>query len=78
MPRRNWLSVLAAGLQRMASRTITDPVGLRRVLADIRARDYCVSVDEMTDGASSVAALVRDTAGVGDCSDLGRRPNREP
>jgi len=51
--------ILAAGLPRQASGTITEPGALRRVLADIRRTGYCLSRDEMTDGAASVAAPVR-------------------
>jgi DNA-binding IclR family transcriptional regulator len=56
-------SVLAAGLPRMARGTITDPAVLRRKLAEIRACDYCLSFEEMTDGAASVAAPVRGADG---------------
>lgn len=51
--------IISAGLPRQARNTITDPALLRRVLADIRTKGYCLSRDEMTDGASSVAAPVR-------------------
>ena len=47
--------VIAAGLSRMARNTITDPDRLRRALDTICRSDYCLSQDEMTDGASSVA-----------------------
>jgi DNA-binding IclR family transcriptional regulator len=56
-------SVLAAGLPRMARGTITDPAVLRRRLAEIRACDHCLSCEEMTDGAASVAAPVRGADG---------------
>jgi DNA-binding IclR family transcriptional regulator len=55
--------IIAAGLPKQASNTIADADVLRRVLAGIRSTGYCVSRDEMTDGASSVAAPVR---GAGD------------
>lgn len=55
--------VLAAGLPRLASGTIIDPGELRRVLADVRRSGYCVSRDEMTEGASSVAAPITGAAG---------------
>lgn len=55
--------ILGAGLPRQASKTITNPATLRRALAGIRTSGYCVSCDEMTDGASSVAAPVRDATG---------------
>lgn len=52
--------VIAAGLDRHAKRTITDPAALRQALAAIRQQGFCLSRDEMTDGTSSVAAPVRD------------------
>ncbi|MDT0352547.1 IclR family transcriptional regulator [Pseudonocardia sp. DSM 45834] len=55
--------VIAAGLPKQASRTITDSNVLRRELAGIRTTGYGVSRDEMTDGASSVAAPVRGADG---------------
>lgn len=53
-------SVLAAGLERHASKTITDPAQLRRSLATIRQTGFCISRDEMSDGVSSVAVPIRD------------------
>lgn len=50
--------VVDAGLDRCASGTITDPARLRVVLAEIRRTGFCLSRDEMTEGASSVAAPV--------------------
>lgn len=50
--------VVAQGLPRLASGTITDPAALAGALADIRTTGYCLSRDEMTEGASSVAAPV--------------------
>ncbi|HEV7897941.1 MAG TPA: IclR family transcriptional regulator [Planosporangium sp.] len=50
--------VVAAGLPKLAANTITDPDGLRQALADIRRTGFCLSRDEMTQGASSVAAPV--------------------
>ncbi|WP_344865222.1 IclR family transcriptional regulator [Amycolatopsis ultiminotia] len=55
--------VLAAGLERRASGTITDPARLREALAEIRRQGFALSRDEMTEGASSVAAPVRGPAG---------------
>jgi DNA-binding IclR family transcriptional regulator len=52
--------VLAAGLPRYASGTITDPYELQRALAEIRQTGHCLSREEMTDGAASVAAPVTD------------------
>lgn len=56
-------AVLAAGLPRVASGTITDPARLAAALAEVRRTGYCLSRDEMTDGASSVAAPVVGPAG---------------
>ncbi|MGH3588305.1 MAG: IclR family transcriptional regulator, partial [Pseudonocardia sp.] len=56
-------SVTAAGLPRLTHRTITDPARLRRALADIRRAGVCLSRDETTVGASSVAAPVFDPEG---------------
>jgi DNA-binding IclR family transcriptional regulator len=55
--------VLAGPLPRMARNTITDPEALRRALAEIRESGYCLSRQEMTNGASSVAAPIRDANG---------------
>ena len=56
-------AVLAGPLPRLARNTITDPGALSDVLGAIRESGYCVSREEMTDGASSVAAPVRGPAG---------------
>jgi DNA-binding IclR family transcriptional regulator len=50
--------VIARGLPRMAKGTITDPHELTVALAEIRRVGYCLSRDEMTDGAASVAAPI--------------------
>jgi len=55
--------VIDGGLARMARNTITDPARLRRALDQVCATGYCLSRDEMTDGASSVAAPVRGARG---------------
>jgi DNA-binding IclR family transcriptional regulator len=52
--------VIAAGLSRCTPRTITDPLELRSALADVRRTGVCLSRDEMSLGASSVAAPVFD------------------
>jgi DNA-binding IclR family transcriptional regulator len=57
-------AVLGRGLERTATGTITDPDRLVRALADVRATGFCLSRDEMTDGASSVAAPVHGPGGV--------------
>ncbi len=55
--------VIARGLPRLAPGTITDPVALRTALDDVRRTDYCLSREEMTEGAASVAAPLRDATG---------------
>lgn len=55
--------VVGRGLPRHAAGTITDPDRLAQVLADIRGTGYCLSRDEMTDGASSVAAPITGPGG---------------
>ena len=55
--------VLAGPLTRLARNTITDRDALRDALAGIRESGYCISREEMTDGASSVAAPVRGPNG---------------
>ncbi|MFB9383193.1 IclR family transcriptional regulator [Pseudonocardia petroleophila] len=56
-------AVLAGGLPRVASGTITDPGRLTAALAEIRRTGHCLSREEMTDGAASVAAPVVGPAG---------------
>jgi DNA-binding IclR family transcriptional regulator len=53
-------AVLAGDLARQTPQTITDPTRLRRSLAEVRRAGVCISRDEMTVGASSVAAPVFD------------------
>ncbi|MEU8125079.1 IclR family transcriptional regulator [Spirillospora sp. NPDC049024] len=55
--------VLAGELPRYAARSITDPAELRRCVEQVRRSGYAVTRDEMTLGASSVGAPVRDGAG---------------
>lgn len=52
--------VVAAGLTAYTSATITDPVVLRRALADVRRDGYAVSRGAVTEDALSVAAPVTD------------------
>lgn len=54
---------LAAPLQSFTPRTMTDPAVIRRRLAEVRATGYAWVIEEFDDGANSVAAPVRDTAG---------------
>ena len=56
-------AVLEAGLSPQASGTIVEPAQLRRALAAIRESGYCISRNEMTDGAASIAAPIQDGAG---------------
>ncbi len=55
--------VLADELARHAVRSITDPAKLRRNLEQIRRTGYALTRDEMTLGAASVGAPVRDGSG---------------
>ncbi|WP_219416796.1 IclR family transcriptional regulator [Pseudonocardia nigra] len=55
--------VLTQGLPRLATGTITDPGRLTEALAGIRRSGFCLSRDEMTDGASSVAAPITGPSG---------------
>jgi DNA-binding IclR family transcriptional regulator len=55
--------ILAGPLHRLARNTITDPDVLHDALAAIRESGYCISREETTDGASSVAAPVRGPGG---------------
>ncbi|WP_243716809.1 IclR family transcriptional regulator [Actinomadura sp. KC345] len=62
-PREVREKVLAGELARHAVRSITDPGDLRRCIERVRRAGYAVTRDEMTLGASSVGAPVRDGAG---------------
>jgi DNA-binding IclR family transcriptional regulator len=55
--------VLTAPLPRLARNTITEPDALRDALTAIRESGYCISREETTDGAASVAAPVRGPGG---------------
>ena len=50
-------------LEKLAPRTITDPVELRLDLERTRARGYATAVDELEPGLWAVAAPVRDAGG---------------
>jgi len=56
--------VLAAPLERYTDLTITDPVRLRRCLAEVRRAGYAVSDRQVTMDALSVAAPIRAPEGV--------------
>jgi DNA-binding IclR family transcriptional regulator len=55
--------VVASGLPKLASETITDRDRLDAALADIRRTGFCLSRNEMTEGASSVAAAITGPKG---------------
>jgi DNA-binding IclR family transcriptional regulator len=55
--------VVARGLPRVAAGTITDPQELALALAEVRRAGYCLSRDEMTNGAASVAAPIAGPSG---------------
>lgn len=55
--------VLAGGLAKLASGTITESHRLREALAEVRRTGCCLSRDEMTEGAASVAAPVTGPSG---------------
>jgi len=51
------------GLTRYTERTITDPLELRRVLAETRARGYAISDEEMDPGVRAIAVPILDGLG---------------
>lgn len=51
------------GLPAFASRTITDPAKLKKVLERIRKDGYALSFAEMSDDVASIAAPIRDYTG---------------
>lgn len=55
--------MLSAPLQAYSRKTITDPVRLREVLADVRRCGYAVSDGQVTVDALSVAAPIHDVDG---------------
>ncbi len=82
MPRADVERVIAAGLPRVAARTITSGRRLRRELEAIRARGYAYSAEETNEGAAGVAVPVLDAAGgaaaaVGVAGPLLRFPKRQ-
>lgn len=56
-------AVLSAPLERFTARTITDPVRLRAELEAICSTGFAESDGEASDGASAVAAPIRDSTG---------------
>ncbi|CCQ17983.1 putative uncharacterized protein [Rhodococcus sp. AW25M09] len=57
-PKATQDEIIAAGLPRKASATITDPNQLRKVLGDIRTTGFAISRNEMTEENASAAAPV--------------------
>jgi DNA-binding IclR family transcriptional regulator len=55
--------VLEGPLQRFTDYTVTDPVRLERILAQVRRDGVAISVRQVTDDAMSVAAPITDTTG---------------
>jgi IclR family transcriptional regulator, acetate operon repressor len=56
-------AAIAAGLPRMAPRTITTPTALRQSLQETRKNGYAVSINESAPDISSVAAPIFDRSG---------------
>jgi IclR family transcriptional regulator, KDG regulon repressor len=54
---------IAAGLERLTPKTITDPGALRDELAVIRARGYAIDDEESEPGMRCISAPVRDDSG---------------
>ena len=57
-------ALLAEPLERLSSRTVVDPSGLRELLESVRASGVAVSRSERHEGAAAVAAPVFDNRGV--------------
>jgi IclR family KDG regulon transcriptional repressor len=55
--------VLEGPLERFSPHTITDPERLREALLLIRANRYNVAINDLDDGAFSIAAPIRNNAG---------------
>ena len=64
LPPAELTALLPSQLEALTSHTMTDPAALRSRLRDIRRDGYAWVRDEFADGISSVAAAVRDGAGV--------------
>lgn len=56
-------AVVSGPLERFTPDTITDPLLLSRRLDEIRAQGYNISVNDLDEGAFSVAAPIRNTLG---------------
>lgn len=55
--------LLAAPLERLTPNTIVDPLRLRTQLAEVRARGYAQTVEELEEGLNAVAAPVHGANG---------------
>ena len=65
-----WLAFDEAGIERLSSElkpltgsTLTDPDALKPQLAEIRRRGYAITVDEVEDGFTAVATIIRGVLG---------------
>jgi IclR family KDG regulon transcriptional repressor len=56
-------AVVSGPLERYTADTVTDPVALWDRLEAIRAQDYNIAVNDLDEGAFSVAAPIRNTRG---------------
>jgi IclR family pca regulon transcriptional regulator len=64
LPERDLETYLVrAHIQRLTSRTITDPAALRAELVRVRARGWALVDQELEDGLRSIAAPIRDRTG---------------
>lgn len=63
LPPERQEEVIALGLPAYTRRTITDAAALRAKLADIRAKGYAVSDEDLDIGGSAVAAPIHDRSG---------------
>lgn len=55
--------VLASPIERYTARTVTDPVQLRRMLAEVRSNGFSISDRQVTMDSLSVGAPIRDRQG---------------
>jgi IclR family acetate operon transcriptional repressor len=60
LPERDLEAIVARGLPARTRNTITDPVKLRAVLAQVRKRGYAVSLEESRELVHAVAATILD------------------
>ena len=65
-----WLAFDEIGMERLdeqlkqlTASTLTDPAALQPQLAEIRRRGYAVTVDEVEDGFTAVATIIRGVLG---------------